>query len=100
MLLVHVNSKSIILIHIFQALILLFKAWPLGIISLGVAAYLLYRMFTEKKQMDSRISLINNNYADRIRDGKASIARSMQDWNNAKAVVTEFQQKPTTEIIA
>ena len=82
------------------SLILLFKAWPLGIISLGVAAYLLYRMFTEKKQMDSRISLINSNYADRIRDGKASIARSMQDWNNAKAVVTEFQQKPTTEIIA
>ncbi|MCR4788397.1 MAG: hypothetical protein K5888_07420 [Lachnospiraceae bacterium] len=82
------------------SLILLFKVWPLALITLGVTAYLLYKMYTEKTQMDNRISLINTNYDDRIKSGKASIAGSMEEWNNVKAVVTEFQQKPTTEIIA
>ena len=100
------NHKPTLYMVLVIALVLVaavafFKYGPV-VAGIGVvgAVYCLIHMFKEKTYIKGNISAINKRYDEMLQNGKTVITGTMQDWNKARNVVTEFEQKPLTEIIA
>ena len=86
---------------VLVAAVAFFKYGPV-VAGIGVvgAVYCLIHMFKEKTYIKGNIGAINKRYDEMLQNGKTVITGTMQDWNKARNVVTEFEQKPLTEIIA
>ena len=81
-------------------LIGLFAFLPVGILLLGVAGYLLVKMFKAKKSVELRTAEIQQRYNNSIATGKETIAEVAGQWVTAKEAAQTFDNTPIREIIA
>ena len=78
----------------------LFTVTGLGVLFLAGAAILAYLSFKTKKATAEKIEAIEQDYANRIVNGKAKINQTTTQWKEAKNVVYQFESNPIREIIA
>lgn len=78
----------------------LFTVTGLGILLLAGAAILAYFSFKTKKTTAEKIEAIEQDYANRIVNGKAKINQTTSQWKEAQNVVYQFESNPIREIIA
>ena len=71
-----------------------------GFVPLVGIGYFVYCILTEKNRIQKNVTSVNLKYDQMITDGKDVIRNSLNDWQKAKSVVVEFEQKPVKEIIA
>lgn len=97
------NEKTMKIIAIVLAVlgvVCLFAIPIFGVLLLAGAAVLAYFSFKAKKTTAEKIKAIEQDYTNRIANGKAKINHTTAQWKEAKDVVYQFESNPIKEIIA
>jgi hypothetical protein len=82
------------------AIVMLFVALPIGIMSLVGAGICFLMIKKSKNNISEKINSINQKYANMSIKGKAKIGSCIDQWNKAKSIVNHFHSEPIQDIIA
>lgn len=83
------------------AIILMFAVHPIvGVLVLAGAAALFLMSFKEKKNIEERIAEIEKMYIKRNAIGKNRITRVVEQWEQARNIVNNYNNNPISDITA